>query len=56
MRLQAILWTKLILCDSADEIETAIKSQLEKVDLSSAGLLLSGGRILPYWPPICRKE
>ena len=33
----------LILCDSADEIETAIKSQLEKVDLSSAGLLLSGG-------------
>lgn len=32
-----------ILCDSAEEIETAIKAQLEAIDLSSAGLLLSGG-------------
>lgn len=33
----------VIRCDSAEEIETAIKGQLEKEDLSSAGLLLSGG-------------
>ena len=30
-------------CDSAEEIDNAIKSQLSAIDLSDAGILLSGG-------------
>lgn len=32
-----------MICDTPEEIDKAIKIQLEKVDLSNAGILLSGG-------------
>lgn len=37
------LQKELILCDTVEEIENAIKKQLENIDLNSSGLLLSGG-------------
>ncbi|MBQ5850770.1 MAG: asparagine synthase [Lachnospiraceae bacterium] len=34
---------KIIICNTANDIDKAIRTQLEKLDLSNAGILISGG-------------